>query len=107
MKNYKRIPINLFFSVSVVCATLAAAAHAQQAAITPPANSSPAATPKPAPATIKIGGVTIFGSLRLRGESWDWFDPDPAFRDSYAFGAAVLRLGLGRQKEKLKANFPR
>jgi hypothetical protein len=91
MKNYKRIPINLLFSVSVVCATLAAAAHAQQAAITPPANSSPAATPKPAPATIKIGGVTIFGSLRLRGESWDWFDPDPAFRDSYAFGAYCAR----------------
>jgi len=111
MKNYKRTPINLLLSVSLVCATLVAAAHAQQAAISPSTNNStPAATPKPGPAPIKIGGVTIFGSLRLRAESWDWFDPDPAYRDSYAIGAAVLRLGLGQQKEKyewqIEGEFP-
>jgi hypothetical protein len=59
---------------------------------------------------IKIGGMTIFGSLRLRAESWDWFDPDPAYKDSYTFGAATLRLGLGQQKEKyewqLEGEFP-
>ncbi|HKC85622.1 MAG TPA: hypothetical protein VKG02_06590, partial [Blastocatellia bacterium] len=111
MKNYKRTPINLLLSVSLVCATLVAAAHAQQAAISPSTNNStPAATPKPGPAPIKIGGVTIFGSLRLRAESWDWFDPDPPYRDSYAIGAAVLRLGLGQQKEKyewqIEGEFP-
>jgi len=101
MKNYKRIPINLLFSVGLVCAPLASAARAQQAAITAStSNSSPAATPKPANAPIKIGGVTISGSLRLRAESWDWFDPEPAYQDSYTFGAAVLRVALGEQKEK-------
>ncbi|HKQ79588.1 MAG TPA: alginate export family protein [Blastocatellia bacterium] len=101
MKNYKRMLINQPFSVCLVCAMLAGAALAQQAAITPSTSNSASATaPKPANAPIKIGGLTVFGSLRLRAESWDWFDPDPAYDDSYTFGAAVLRVGLGQQKEK-------
>jgi hypothetical protein len=111
MKNYKRIPINLIFSVGLVCEALAVAAHAQQAAMTPSTSSSaPAATQKPGPSPVKIGGVTVFGSLRLRAESWDWFDPDPAYNDSYTFGAAVLRLGLGQRQEKyewqIEGEFP-
>lgn len=61
-------------------------------------------TPKPAPSPaskpIKIGGVTFSGSLRARVESWDWFET-PAADGNYTFGALLLRLALGQQKEKL------
>jgi hypothetical protein len=83
------------------------AANYSNASTTNPA-SEPA--PKPTPAPIIIGGVAVFGSLRLRAESWDWFDPDPAFNDSYTFGAAVLRVGLGQRNEKyewqIEGEFP-
>ena len=49
---------------------------------------------------IEFGGVTFSGSLRVRLENWDWFDT-PAADGSYTFGAAQLRLSLGRQGEKL------
>ena len=59
----------------------------------PPAK--PDATSKP----LKIGSVNLSGSLRLRLESHDWFET-PGFDDEYIFGAAVLRLSLGQQREK-------
>lgn len=37
-------------------------------------------------------------SLRLRAESWDWFDGGPAGR--YGFGAAHLRLGAARDASR-------
>jgi Alginate export len=49
---------------------------------------------------IKLGGVTFSGSLRLRLESWDWFDSQPA-DGSYTFGAALLRLSLSQQNDTL------
>jgi hypothetical protein len=51
------------------------------------------------PKQLKIGGVNFQGSLRLRVENYGWFET-PGYEDSYTFGAAVLRLGLGQQKEK-------
>src|SRR5690349_5530063 len=68
----------------------------------PTAATTPAKTPPPASGyqSPKIGGVTFSGSLRLRSESWDWFDTKAA-DDAYTFGAAVLRLSLGQQKEKI------
>lgn len=111
MRNYKRFPINQLFSVSLVCAMFVGAVHAQQTTVRPSnTNTTDAPKPKPAPAPIIIGGVTVFGSLRLRAESWDWFDPDPAFDDLYTFGAAVLRVGLGQRNEKyewqIEGEFP-
>jgi hypothetical protein len=44
--------------------------------------------------------VTLSGSLRMRFESWDWFETDAANND-YNFGAATLRLSLGQQRERL------
>ena len=58
----------------------------------------PAATPAP-PKQIKIGEVNFSGSLRVRVEDYDWWET-PGFEDNYTFGAAVLRLSLGQQKEK-------
>jgi hypothetical protein len=61
----------------------------------------PSATkPQSEPRPIKLGGVTLSGSLRLRVENWNWFDTSAA-DDTYTFGAAPLRLSLGRQTEKI------
>jgi hypothetical protein len=49
---------------------------------------------------ITLGGLTFSGSLRVRLESWDWFDT-PAANGQYTFGAAQLRLSLSQQKERL------
>ena len=62
----------------------------------------PAATSKSAtsPAPIKLGGVTLSGSLRLRMESWDWFETQNA-DSAYTFGAATLRVALGQQRDRV------
>jgi Alginate export len=52
-----------------------------------------------APKQLKIGNVNFNGSLRLRVENYGWFET-PGHEDKYTFGAAVLRLSLGQQKEK-------
>ncbi|MDQ3816932.1 MAG: alginate export family protein, partial [Acidobacteriota bacterium] len=57
-------------------------------------------TAQQAPKQLKIGSVNFSGSLRLRVENYGWFDT-PGFEDKYTFGAAVLRLGAGQQREKL------
>jgi hypothetical protein len=74
--------------------------------------SAPAPASKPAAQTTgqrKIGGVTFSGSLRLRVENHGWFET-PSFEDDYTFGAAVLRLSLGQQKERydwqIEGQFP-
>lgn len=66
-------------------------------AATPGASPTPAA-PK-APKQLKIGKVSVSVSLRLRAESYGWFET-PGFEGEYTFGAAQLRLALGRQTEK-------
>lgn len=43
--------------------------------------------------------VTPILSLRLRAESWDWFDTGAAGR--YAFGAAHARAGLAQERARL------
>jgi hypothetical protein len=50
---------------------------------------APQGTPQPSP------GVQVDGSLRLRGEGWDWFTPSVPATDNYAFGAALLRTSAG------------
>jgi hypothetical protein len=56
------------------------------------AQASAAAPASPAYTPIRIGDVTIAGSVRVRGESWDWFEAPPA-DESYTFGHALIRLG--------------
>jgi hypothetical protein len=69
------------------------------AANQPAAMPSPTPTPKPANTPLKIGGLTLTGSLRARFESWDWFESSAA-ENNYNYGAATLRLALGQQLEK-------
>jgi hypothetical protein len=66
------------------------------------AAASPKPAPKPAaqqPKQRKIGDVNVSGSLRLRVENHGWFDT-PGFEDEYTYGAAVLRLSVGQQRDK-------
>lgn len=39
------------------------------------------------------------GSLRVRGEAWDWFESQ-AGDDEYTFGHSLLRMGVGQQKPR-------
>lgn len=61
------------------------------------------------PRSIKIGNVTFSGSLRLRVENYGWFET-PGYDDKYTFGASVLRMSLGQQRDKfdwlLEGEFP-
>lgn len=75
------------------------ASTAAQPTPAPPAATAPAAPAAQTPKPIVWGGVTFAGSLRLRAESWGWFET-PGFDDSYTFGAATLRLSAGQQREK-------
>jgi hypothetical protein len=61
----------------------------------------PAVAPSPSPTPLRLGNLTVTGNLRLRSESWGWFET-PAANNDYTFGAATLRLGLGQQKERFE-----
>jgi hypothetical protein len=83
----------------------AANTNAQPIADTKPA---PAATPAP-PRQLKIGKINFSGSVRLRVENYAWWDT-PGFEDRYTFAAAVARMSLGQQTDKidwqLEGEFP-
>ncbi|MFY9610202.1 MAG: alginate export family protein [Blastocatellia bacterium] len=68
----------------------------------PDSSAKPHAQPKPESTyqPITLGGVTFSGNLRVRLESWDWFDT-PAADGDYTFGAAQLRLSLSQKRERL------
>lgn len=60
--------------------------------VSTPANSEPVATVA-APATSK-DKVQLFGTLRLRSESWGWFNPvGGGYDNSYTFSHNQLRFG--------------
>lgn len=72
-----------------------AAAAAQTAAPAPP-------KPPAAPAPVKIGSVTVQGSVRSRLELWDWFQGDA--NNSYAYSGNILRLGFSQSRERFDWN---
>ncbi|HJQ32040.1 MAG TPA: alginate export family protein [Pyrinomonadaceae bacterium] len=82
---------------------VAASAQTAESASLKKDEAKPAASPTPAapkaPKQLKLGRVNVNGSLRLRAESYGWFEA-PGYEDSYTFGAAQLRLALGQQLEK-------
>jgi hypothetical protein len=47
---------------------------------------------------IKIGGITVSGSLRSRVYGWDWFQPDSG-DNAYAYTGNILRIGLSQARE--------
>jgi len=94
-------------SVCLAAAILTPQVFGQQAAATgskpsTATTSRPSVTSKSATsaAPIKLGSVTLSGSLRLRMESWDWFETQNA-DNAYTFGAATLRVALGQQRDRV------
>lgn len=76
----------------------ASSVFAQQAPATKPATAAaPVAASAPAP--VKIGSLTLTGSVRVRTEVWDWFEGEA--NNSYAFTHSLVRLGIGQQLSKL------
>ncbi len=53
---------------------------------------------------IKLGSVTVEGSIRTRVEGWDWFQ-DPGYGNSYAFPGTLIRLSFSQQREAFDWNF--
>jgi hypothetical protein len=51
-----------------------------------------------APEPLKIGDVTVSGSLRIRPESWDWFQGNA--NNDYTFPGSIFRLSLSQSKQK-------
>ncbi len=75
----------VFTGAATICAALCASSLAAQVA---PAPAVPVSVYKP----ITVGGVTIAGSLRARGEDWNWFEATGADA-GYTYGHTLLRIG--------------
>jgi hypothetical protein len=66
--------------------------------------SSPSAAPAGAtPQPVKIGPVTVSGSLRMRLESWDWFAGDA--NNEYRYLGSVGRLSFSQSAKRLDWQF--
>ena len=53
----------------------------------------------PAPKPIKLGSLTVSGTLRIRPEFWDWFQPTGNFENEYNYVGDLLRVSIGQQKD--------
>ncbi len=67
------------------------------------ASAAPAAPPPAAPQPIKLGDVTVTGTLRLRGYAWDWFQPASG-NNEYQYSANFLRLNLAESRHTWQWN---
>jgi hypothetical protein len=76
--------------VAALCAACTFALSARSAGAQIAA--APAAPPSPVYKPIRIGGVTIAGSVRVRGEDWNWFESTGADA-TYTYGHTLVRLG--------------
>lgn len=61
----------------------------------PPEQKPPAAYGGGGPGTLKIGSVTVSGSLRFRLEAWNWFEGNA--ENTYAYPQYILRLSLAQK----------
>ncbi|HEX4934344.1 MAG TPA: hypothetical protein VFV33_14235, partial [Gemmatimonadaceae bacterium] len=87
-------------SSSPLLAALAVLAAAPAAAQQQTPAPSPPTTPAPSTPTPQgRGAITWSASLRVRGESWDWFDTTDAGR--YEFLGVQARLGAAQQRPRL------
>lgn len=77
----------LFLSAVVACA--------QQASPAPATANANISTPAP----LKLGRVTVTGSIRSRLESWDWFEPSSA-DPNYTYSGTLVRLNFSQAFER-------
>jgi hypothetical protein len=47
---------------------------------------------------LKLGSVTVQGSIRARVYGWDWFQ-DPPYENGYAYPGTLIRLSFSQQRE--------
>jgi hypothetical protein len=80
-------------SHALTLSVLLAAACAAEPPTPPQAD---AATSAPAP--LKIGGITVTGSFRTRGEDWNWFKGDTA-DNTYIYSGNQFRLAFSQSRE--------
>ncbi len=59
----------------------------------PPADPAPAPAPANTPSPMKLGDITITGSLRARLYAWDWFQPASG-QNQYQYSGNLLRVNL-------------
>jgi hypothetical protein len=57
-----------------------------------------AQTPAAAPQPLKVGGITVTGSLRSRVYFWDWFEPN-AGNNNYQYSGNIFRIGFSQKVE--------
>lgn len=62
--------------------------------------SGPADAAPPDADSVKLGGITFTGSLRLRLYDWNWFQGDSA-NNSYLYSGNLLRVGLSQSLDSL------
>src|SRR5271157_5863141 len=53
---------------------------------------------------LKLGSVTVHGSIRTRVYGWDWFR-DPPYENSYAYPGTLIRLSFSQQRGAFDWNF--
>jgi hypothetical protein len=70
--------------------------HAQSLAPASPAASAPA-TPTAVPQPLKLGDVTITGTVRSRMYAWDWFQPKSG-NNEYQYSGNFLRFNFSENR---------
>src|SRR5437667_8559618 len=70
-------------------------------ALVPAASATSPAPPAPAagPAPLKVGDVTVTGTLRPRVYAWDWFQPASG-NNEYQYSGNLLRLNFSENGGK-------
>ena len=70
-------------------------------ALVPAASATSPAPPAPAagPAPLKVGDVTVTGTLRPRVYAWDWFQPASG-NNEYQYSGNLLRLNFSENRRK-------
>ena len=53
---------------------------------------------------VKIGSITVQGSVRTRVYGWDWFQ-DPSYENTYAYPGTLIRLSFSQQRNGFDWNF--
>jgi len=76
--------------------------HANGQALAPAAAPT-AAAPAAAPQPIKLGDITVTGTLRLRGYAWDWFQPASG-NNEYQYSGNFLRVNLAESRQSWQWN---
>ena len=91
------------FTIAFILTAVAWGEAAPDAAPDPAAQTSAVSTPAakpaaaPAPKLIKLGSVTVTGTVRARVYVWNWFEAPPG-NNKYAYSGDYVRLNFAQKK---------